>query len=120
MTPNAGQTASVSRVITAGDIAAFTKLSGDDNPVHTKMGVAHGLLTASLVSRLIGTVLPGPGAVWTKADLVFEYPVYAGDTLTATGVIERVYPPLGFLTMSVLVVNQDKRTVLSADCTVRP
>ena len=50
----------------------------------------------------------------------FEYPVYAGDTLTATGVIERVYPPLGFLTMSVLVVNQDKRTVLSADCTVRP
>ena len=120
MTPNAGQTASVSRVITAGDIAAFIALSGDTNFIHLRDGVAHGLLTASLVSRLIGTVLPGPGAVWTHADLTFEYPVYAGDTLTATGVIERVYPPLGFLTMSVLVVNQDKRTVLSADCTVRP
>ena len=91
MTPNAGQTASVSRTISAEDIAAFAQLSGDDNTVHTKMGVAHGLLTASLVSRLIGTVLAGPGAVWTHADLTFEYPVYAGDTLTATGEIGRAH-----------------------------
>ena len=75
------------------DVVGFANISGDDNPIHlcdryaanTKFGqrIAHGMLTASLVSALLGTRLPGPGAVYLSQTLTFLAPVKIGDVVTA-------------------------------------
>lgn len=74
------------------DIVGFAQLSGDDNPIHlcddyaatTRFGerIAHGLYTASLISAVLGTRLPGPGAVYRSQTLNFHGPVKIGDVLT--------------------------------------
>ena len=89
-----GQRASLTRTITDADITAFASITGDRNPLHlddafaarSRFGrrVAHGLLSAGLISALLGTRLPGPGAVYLQQTLRFVRPVYPGDTLTAT------------------------------------
>ncbi len=89
-----GQRASLSRTITDDDIAAFARLTGDHNPLHvdeafaqrSRFGrrVAHGLLSAGLVSAVLGTRLPGPGAIYLQQTFRFVRPVYPGDTVTAT------------------------------------
>ena len=89
-----GQRASLSRTITDGDVEAFARLTGDSNPLHvdeafalrSRFGrrVAHGLLSAGLVSAVLGTRLPGPGAIYLQQTLRFVRPVYPGDTVTAT------------------------------------
>jgi 3-hydroxybutyryl-CoA dehydratase len=74
------------------DVVGFSRLSGDDNPIHlcdvyaaqTKFGqrIAHGLYTASLISAVLGTRLPGPGAVYRSQTLNFHAPVKIGDVVT--------------------------------------
>lgn len=88
-----GQSESLMRTVMERDIALFAELSGDANPIHldesyaagTKFGqrIAHGMLTASLVSALLGTRLPGPGAVYLSQTLTFLAPVKIGDVVTA-------------------------------------
>jgi 3-hydroxybutyryl-CoA dehydratase len=73
------------------DVAEFARLSGDDNPIHldadyaarTRFGgrIVHGLLTASLFSTLLGTRLPGPGAIYLSQTLDFRAPVRFGDPI---------------------------------------
>ena len=87
-----GQTAEIKRTITAEDIRKFVDLTGDDNRLHTDAGfaartsfkkpVAHGMLGASFISTIIGTKLPGDGALWFAQNLEFTLPVRVGDTLT--------------------------------------
>ena len=82
------------------DIQAFAKLSGDYNPIHvndeyaktTMFGqrIAHGMISASLISAVLGMHLPGPGAVYMSQEVKFRKPVFIGDTLTAKGeVVEK-------------------------------
>ncbi len=88
-----GWTASLERTVTAADIDAFAALSGDVNPVHldaayagtTRFGgrIAHGMLSASIMSALLGTRLPGPPAVYVSQSLRFLAPVRIGDRLIA-------------------------------------
>jgi 3-hydroxybutyryl-CoA dehydratase len=88
-----GQHASLMRTVMERDVSLFADLSGDANPIHlcdryaanTKFGqrIAHGMLTASLVSALLGTRLPGPGAVYLSQTLNFLAPVKIGDVVTA-------------------------------------
>ena len=88
-----GQSESLMRTVMERDVALFAELSGDANPIHlcdhfaanTKFGqrIAHGMLTASLVSALLGTRLPGPGAVYLSQTLTFLAPVKIGDVVTA-------------------------------------
>jgi 3-hydroxybutyryl-CoA dehydratase len=88
-----GQGESLMRTVMERDIALFAELSGDANPIHlsdtyaagTKFGqrIAHGMLTASLVSALLGTRLPGPGAVYLSQTLTFLAPVKIGDVVIA-------------------------------------
>jgi len=83
------QTDEIERKITERDIDNFAKLSGDDNPVHTnsdfakktifKQKVAHGFLSASLISTLIATKLPGPGSIYLSQNLKFLAPVFIDD-----------------------------------------
>jgi 3-hydroxybutyryl-CoA dehydratase len=86
--------AAVSKLITERDVEAFAAVSTDTNPVHLsdefaagtrfKRRIAHGLLTASLISAALGTELPGPGAIYLSQNLKFTAPVYLGDVVTAT------------------------------------
>lgn len=87
-----GQAEALTRTVGEADIAAFAAVSGDDNPVHLdaafaattpfKERIAHGMLTASYISALIGTRLPGPGAIYVSQTLSFKRPVRIGDEVT--------------------------------------
>ena len=89
-----GMEASVSKKITEEDVLAFADLSGDINPVHLndafaagtifKRRIAHGFLTGSLFSTVLGTKLPGPGCIYLSQSLKFRAPVYIGDEVVAT------------------------------------
>ncbi len=89
-----GQTASMGKTITDADILMFAAVSLDTNPVHMdadaaaasvfKERVAHGMLSAGLISAVMGTRLPGNGTVYLEQTLRFRRPVRIGDTVTAT------------------------------------
>lgn len=84
------------------DVVGFALLSGDDNPIHlcdayaagTKFGqrIAHGLYTASLISAVLGTRLPGPGAVYRSQTLHFHAPVRIGDVVTVIVEVVELVP----------------------------
>jgi 3-hydroxybutyryl-CoA dehydratase len=88
-----GQAAEMSRLVNASDIEAFAEVSGDRNPVHldeayakgTTFGerIAHGMLSAAYISAVLGTKLPGPGAIYLSQSLRFRRPVRIGDLVVA-------------------------------------
>src|SRR5438876_11072675 len=89
-----GMRESLMKTVMDSDVVGFARLSGDDNPLHlcdvyaaeTRFGqrIAHGLYTASLISAVLGTRLPGPGAVYISQTLNFRAPVKIGDTVNVT------------------------------------
>lgn len=89
-----GMRESYAKEVKASDVVGFAELSGDRNPIHlsehfaaqTPFGgrIAHGLYTASLISAVIGTRLPGPGAIYISQTLRFLAPVRIGDTVLAS------------------------------------
>lgn len=88
-----GMTATFAKTITEADIVLFAGVSGDNNAVHineefaktTRFGgrIAHGMLSASVISAAIANKLPGPGTIYLKQSLEFKAPVKAGDTVHA-------------------------------------
>src|SRR5262249_52086018 len=88
-----GQSASYSRTITEADIQQFGAVSGDLNPLHFdedyakntifRGRIAHGMLSASFLSTVLGTQLPGAGSIFLSATIRFKAPVRIGDTVTA-------------------------------------
>lgn len=110
-----GQSASTSKTITEADVVLFAGVSTDFNPAHmdeeyaktTQFGgrIAHGMLSAGLISAVLGTKLPGPGTIYLGQTLKFRAPVHIGDTVTAT------------VTVKELVVEKN-RVVLETVCTV--
>lgn len=97
-----GMAATYGKTITEADIVMFSGVTGDHNPLHvnedyaksTRFGgrIAHGMLTGSLISTVLGTRLPGPGCVYLSQDLKFLAPVKPGDTVTAKAVITDIVP----------------------------
>jgi 3-hydroxybutyryl-CoA dehydratase len=89
-----GLTGSLSKTIDSADVVGFAEVTGDRNPIHlsehfaakTPFGtrIAHGLYTASLISAVLGTRLPGPGAIYISQTLNFRAPVKIGDTVEVT------------------------------------
>ncbi|MDR2788273.1 MAG: MaoC family dehydratase [Candidatus Accumulibacter sp.] len=110
-----GQSASVSKTITDADIVLFSGVSTDTNAVHlneefaktTMFGgrIAHGMLSAGLISAVLGNRLPGPGTIYLGQTLKFKAPVKPGDTVTATATVKEIIP-------------EKKRAVLETVCTV--
>ena len=88
-----GMTAETAKTITEADILMFAAVSTDNNPVHInaeaaagtmfKQRIAHGMLSAGLISAVLGTRLPGPGTIYLGQTLRFRAPVKIGDTVTA-------------------------------------
>ena len=95
-----GMTAVYAKTVTEADIVMFAGISGDTNPVHLdahfadqtvfKGRIAHGMLSASFISTVLGTRLPGPGCIYLSQSLKFRAPVKAGDTVTARVTVKHV------------------------------
>ncbi len=110
-----GMSASYAKTITDADIVLFAGISGDINPVHLNQEfaadtmfagrIAHGLLTASFISTVLGVMLPGPGGIYLRQDLNFKAPVRAGETVTARVTIKELVP-------------EKRRVILDTVCTV--
>lgn len=88
-----GMSATYAKTVTDADVVLFAGISGDVNPLHLDQEfakatmfrgrIAHGLLTASLISTVLGTKLPGPGCIYVRQNLRFKAPVRIGDTVRA-------------------------------------
>ena len=113
-----GQQAMFGRTVTDADIAAFAGVSGDTNPIHlhdgfaktTRFGqrIAHGMLGAGYISTVIGTKLPGPGAVYISQTLNFMAPVLVGDTITAVATVSAIEAPRRRVTLMTQCLSGDK------------
>lgn len=123
-----GDSASFTKTITDADIILFVGVSGDTNPLHideeyarrTRFGhrIAHGILTASLVSTVIGTKLPGPGAIYMGQTLRFLRPVAVGDTVTARATVTAYETERRKLVLLTVCTNQNGEDVLSGEAEV--
>jgi 3-hydroxybutyryl-CoA dehydratase len=110
-----GMTSVFAKTVTEADIVMFAGVSGDTNPVHInqlfaegtmfKGRIAHGMLSASLISTVVGTRLPGPGCIYVSQNLRFRAPVMAGDTVVARATVKEILP-------------ERRRVVLATVCTV--
>jgi 3-hydroxybutyryl-CoA dehydratase len=97
-----GMTETLAKTIASSDVVGFAQLTGDRNPIHlseqfaakTTFGgrIAHGLYTASLISAVLGTRLPGPGAIYISQTLNFRAPVRIGDRVDVTVTVAELVP----------------------------
>jgi 3-hydroxybutyryl-CoA dehydratase len=88
-----GQTAELKRTVAESDLATFAAVTGDTNPLHLDEAyaastqfhgrIAHGMLGAGYISAVLGTRLPGPGAIYVSQNLFFRWPVRIGDEVSA-------------------------------------
>lgn len=118
-----GQSASVTKTISESDIYLFAGISGDFNSIHVnktaaeksifKKRVAHGFLVGSLISAVVGTKLPGEGAILMEENMKFFKPVFIGDTVTAQVMLDEIINETkGVLRLSATVSNQDNEIVI--------
>ncbi|WP_179004950.1 SDR family oxidoreductase [Winogradskyella forsetii] len=124
-----GQTAEVKHQITAKDIDKFAELTGDDNRLHVdasfaektafKKQVAHGMLGASFISTVIGTKLPGDGALWFSQSLEFLLPVRIGDTITVIAEVLKKNDREESIELSTVIFNQNKQKVTTGNAKVK-
>ena len=122
-----GQSAEMSRVVGAGDIEAFAEVSGDENPVHldeayaatTTFGerIAHGMLSGAYISAVLGTKLPGPGAIYLSQSLRFRRPVRIGDLVTARVTVAALDPDKGRVTLAT-ACEVNGKTVVDGEAVV--
>ena len=97
-----GMTATFAKTITEADIVLFAGVSGDNNAIHTNEEfaqttifggrIAHGFLSASVISAAVANRLPGPGTVYLSQALRFKAPVRPGDTVHATVTVKSLNP----------------------------
>lgn len=130
-----GQKAAVTRTISQADVEAYAHLTGDLNPLHmdpefasaSRFGgrIAHGMLTAGLISAVLGMYLPGPGGIYLSQTLTFLKPVRIGDTITATAEVTAYDAERRRLRLRTSCLNQrddvvlDGEAVLLVDATQR-
>lgn len=116
-----GDSAEITRIVTAAVIEAFAEVSTDFNPVHLdaayaegtvfKGRIAHGMLSGAYISAVIGMQLPGPGTIYLSQALRFRRPVRLGDAVTARVTVEALDPRRGEVTLSTVCEVAGKRVV---------
>ena len=115
-----GQTATVSFVVSAEDMSRYEQLSGDDNPLHKdetfarargfERPVVYGGLLVAMISRLLGTRIPGPGCIWQRLEVDFRAPLYTDQDALLTGTVTYCNAELGLARVG-LVVTVDDRVI---------
>lgn len=123
----AGMTEVYGKTVTDADIVLFAGISGDINPVHLNHEfasgtpfegrIAHGMLTASFISTVIGTKLPGPGCIYVNQTLKFKAPVKSGDTVIARVTITDLIPEKKFVELKTTCTVGSK-VVVDGDATI--
>ena len=125
-----GDSGSFTKTISDSDVYGFAGISGDFNPAHVNAveaskgifgeRIAHGFLVGSLISTVVGTVLPGPGTIYMGQNLKFLKPVRFGDTVTATVTIREILLDKKRVIADTFCVNQNGETVISGEAVFRP
>ena len=125
-----GDSAQITRRVTDGDIGSFVDAVGDYNPVHSdrayaaatvfKEPIAPGIWTAGLVSAVIGTRLPGPGAIYLSQDLKFLKPVKSGDSISARVEVIDINREKNRIRLRTVCTNQRAEDVLTGEAVVMP
>ncbi|ERT58785.1 MaoC-like protein [Megasphaera vaginalis (ex Srinivasan et al. 2021)] len=118
---NIGDKASLSKTISEHDVYTFAGLTGDFNPVHInaefakesmfKQRIAHGMISAGLISAVLGTELPGINTIYMNQELSFLAPVMYNDTLTATVECIEKNDEKHRIVFKTTVTNQDGKVV---------
>ena len=122
-----GMTEIFSKTVTEADITLFAGVSGDTNPLHLdqefasstmfKGRIAHGMLSVSFISAIIGTKMPGPGCVYVAQSIRFKAPVRAGDTVVARVTITKLIPSKRFVVFDTVCTVGDT-VVIDGEATV--
>jgi 3-hydroxybutyryl-CoA dehydratase len=126
----AGDSAELVHVVSRKDIAGFVDAVGDRNPIHSdaeyaattsfEEPIAPGIFTAGLISAVIGTQLPGPGAIYLSQSLKFVRPVKFGDRITARAEVSEVIRERNRIRLRTVCTNQRGEEVLSGEAWVMP
>jgi 3-hydroxybutyryl-CoA dehydratase len=116
-----GMSATYAKTVSEADIVLFAGISGDSNPVHVdddyardtmfKGRIAHGMLTASFISAVLGTRLPGPGCIYLSQNLRFKAPVRIGDTVRAVVEVTEIDRDRARITVSTRCTVGDKTVI---------
>jgi 3-hydroxybutyryl-CoA dehydratase len=123
-----GDKASFTKTISESDVYAFAGITGDFNPIHVnqefaaqsrfKQRIAHGMLSASFISTVIGTELPGINTVYLSQEVKFTAPVYFGDTLTAEAEVLEKREDKRIVMLKTTVMNQHGKVVVDGQAKV--
>ena len=125
-----GDSASTVKTIGESDVYLFAGITGDLNPAHTDEvsasktpfggRIAHGILSAGLISAVLGMKLPGPGTIYLGQELKFTKPVHIGDTVTATATVSEIVAEKNIVKLETICTNQNGDVVVKGMATVMP
>jgi 3-hydroxybutyryl-CoA dehydratase len=125
-----GDTARFTKTVSESDVYGFAGITGDMNPVHIDKEyakksifgkqIAHGILSAGFISTVIGTQLPGPGAIYVKQVCEFKKPVYIGDTISAIVEVTKKDEEKNKVWLRTYCTNQDGKIVVEGEATILP
>jgi 3-hydroxybutyryl-CoA dehydratase len=125
-----GDTAKFSKTISESDVYLFAGITGDLNPAHVnedyakdtffKTRIVHGMLSASFISTVVGTMLPGPGTIYMRQEVSFKAPVKFGDTVTAIVEVAEIIADKKQVRLKTYCINQENTTVVDGEALVSP
>ena len=125
-----GDTAAFSKTVSESDVYLYAGITGDLNPAHInetyakdtffKTRIAHGMLTAGFISRILGMQLPGPGTIYMRQSLNFLAPVRFGDTMTAKVEVIEIIAEKNRVRLKTTCTNQEGTLVLDGEAMVSP
>ena len=125
-----GQNASFTKTIAESDVYLFAGVTGDFNPAHVnapyaegtyfKERIAHGMLSASLISTVLGTQLPGQGSIYAEQHVSFRSPVHFGDTITANVEVDEINIEKNRVKKKTTCTNQNGKVVLDGYAIILP
>lgn len=125
-----GQNGSFSKIITAEDIRTYADLVSDTNPIHLseeaalakgfRKRIAHGMLTGSLISTVLGTIFPGEGTIYLEQNMRFLKPVYEGEGVTATVTVEEILrPEKGIYKLQTNVIRENGEEIIEGHAVIK-
>ncbi|MBM4765149.1 MaoC family dehydratase [Bacillus sp. B15-48] len=123
-----GDKDSFTKTITEDDIVQFARLTGDFNPVHLdaeyasqtpfKERIAHGILSGSIISTVLGMKLPGPNTIYLSQNFKFLLPVKIGETITANVEVVEKKDDKRIIKLKTQVMNQHQELVVDGEAVV--